>query len=203
MLATTIALALGLLLKLPCVGAVDTGASRPSLLCYSDIPVLYVGRDLTGPSLLPGVEYPVAQAVVMGLTARIANGPLAYFFLNAGVLALAALTTAALLQRMVGSRALYFSLSPALIVYGFLNWDLLPVAISTAAVYVFFSRRELASGALLGLGASTKLYPALFVLPFALQRFAQGKTRAATSLVGASIAVWAALNIPFAFSVST
>jgi uncharacterized membrane protein len=134
----------------------------------------------------------------MGFTARIVNDPLAYFFVNVGVLALAALATALLLHRMVGAYALYFSLSPALLLYGFLNWDLLPVAISTAAVYVFLARRNLASGGLLGLGASTKLYPALFVLPFALDRFMRGRTREAAALVAASLAVWAALNIPFA-----
>ena len=44
------------------------------------------------------------------------------------------------------------------------------VAFATAALLAFFVRRDVWSGVLLGLGAATKFYPALLVVPLIAQR---------------------------------
>jgi uncharacterized membrane protein len=201
LIATAIALSLAFAGKLPC--ALDRNAPRVGLenLCYTDIVTLYVARslgdtDLTNP--LPAVEYAVGQALLMGVPARLAGSAEGFFLLTAALLSAAALLTAALLHRLVGRRALYFALAPTLVAYAFLNWDLVAVVLSVAAMTAYFSRRDAAAGAFVGLGAAVRIYPALFVVPLALGRLHEKDKRAAVVLVATSAATWLVLNVPFA-----
>jgi uncharacterized membrane protein len=66
------------------------------------------------------------------------------------------------------------------------------------ATLAFFRERNGWSGALLGLGAAAKAYPALLVVPFAVDRLRRGRRREAALLVGAAAAAWLAVNLPFA-----
>src|SRR5919106_1683310 len=70
-----------------------------------------------------------------------------------------------------------------------------------AALYASDDRdrgRDGAAGILLGLGAATKLYPALLVIPFALGRWRQGRPGDARRLIGVAALTWAGVNLPFA-----
>jgi hypothetical protein len=58
-------------------------------------------------------------------------------------------------------------------------------------------RRDVASGILLGLGAATKIYPAIFVIPFAAERLREGRRRDAIRLVAAAAATWLVVDLPF------
>jgi uncharacterized membrane protein len=134
-------------------------------------------------------------------TMRLAAWPVdsfsGFFYANAFFLIVAGGVTAVALHRMVGARALYFALAPSLIVYAFLNWDLLAVALATGATLAFLHKRDTASGILLGLGAATKFYPVLFVVPFAAERLRTGDKKGALKVAGWTLASWAVVNLPF------
>jgi hypothetical protein len=60
---------------------------------------------------------------------------------------------------MAGRRALFFALAPTLLLFGFLNWDLVPVAFATAVTLAYLARRDGWAGLLLGLGAVANSTP--------------------------------------------
>jgi uncharacterized membrane protein len=102
------------------------------------------------------------------------------------------------LYLMVGSRALYFALAPTLAIYAFINWDLVAVALATAATLAYVRRRDVWSGVLLGLGAAAKLYPALLVIPFVAGRLRAREPDRGIHLAWAAAGSWLAVNVPFA-----
>jgi len=206
----TATLALGLAIKAPCAGG-DWGDGRQyRRLCYSDIVPLLGAEQLEG-DRLPYLdacvesdgqcdEYPVLSMYTMRAAAWISNGVLGFFVANVAFLVIAAFVTTVCLYLLVGGRALYFALAPTLAIYGFMNWDLVPVALATAATVLYARRRDVASGILLGIGAAAKLYPALFVIPFVAGRFRVRDPDAGIHLAWASIGTWLVLNLPFALA---
>jgi len=89
-----------------------------------------------------------------------------------------------------------FALSPALLVTGLVNWDLLAVVFVAGALWAWSRDRPLLTGVLIGLGTATKLYP-LFLLGGVLviclrQRRYQPFGLAALGAAGA----WLLANLP-------
>ena len=174
--------------------------ARP-MLSYTDIVPLYHSEGLDR-GLVPYVqepnEYPVVTGLFMWAMALPGGGLHGFFLASSAALAILGLLTAWLLYRAVGKRALYFAAAPALLLYGLLNWDLLVVFLATAATVAFLRRRDGAAGVLLGLGAAAKVYPALLVIPFVLQRLGEGRRDRATRLALLAAGVWIVVNLPFA-----
>jgi uncharacterized membrane protein len=211
LLATGIVLVLGLAVKQPCASGNWGDGRQYRRLCYSDIVPLYGTERLAGgrlPYLDPcpadaGTscdEYPVLTMYLMRLTAWMSTGYASFFYVNALVLAGFAFLTAWLLYRIAGARALYFALAPSLLIYGFVNWDLLAVVLATAGTYAYLRGRDGTSGVLLGLGAAAKLYPALFVIPFALGRWRERRPGAGATLAASTALAYVAVNLPFALA---
>ena len=193
-------LLLGALLRAPCADLGDAG--DPALrvrLCYTDITALWHDRALGDrfPYVQAGNEYPVGTGLLMGLTALPVSDDSAYLLVNEVVLSLAALAVALLLYRSVGTRALYFSAAPALVVYGFLNWDLFAIALSVGAVTALLAGRDRLSGALAGLGAAAKVFPALLLPGFVLERERAGERRGAGRVAIWAALAWIVINVPF------
>ena len=92
--------------------------------------------------------------------------------------------------------AALFALSPALVLTGLVNWDLLAVTAVAGALWAWSRDRPVLSGVLIGLGAATKLYP-LFLLGalrvVCLRRRRLGAFAAAT---GAAAGAWLLANLP-------
>lgn len=206
--ATATTLAAGALVKAPCATGNWADGRQYRRLCYSDIVPLYGTEHLQGgrlPYLNPCPtatggrcdEYPVLTMYLMRLAAWIGHGYGGFFWANAFLLSLLGLATAWMLFQTAGERALYFAIAPTLLVYGFVNWDLLAVALATAGTLFYFRDRDELSGALLGLGAAAKLYPALLLIPFLLGRVRQRRTAGAVSLVVWSAIAYAVVNAPF------
>jgi uncharacterized membrane protein len=183
--------------------------SQAAALCYSDVLTLYGTESLQGHRLPylqpcpplhgnPCDEYPPVTMYTMWLGALVASGYRTFFYANAFLLSMAALTTAACLYFMAGSRSLYFALAPTRLLYGFFNWDLVAVGLATAATLAFVSRRDGVSGILIGLGTAAKLYPALLLIPFVIQRLREGNVHRAVRLAWAAMGAWLAVNLPFA-----
>jgi hypothetical protein len=204
--ATMATLAAGYLLKLPClVGPWD--GRQYTQLCYSDVAALYASDDRDRgldedrfPYLEASNEYPLLTGLAMGAAAGPADSFPSFFNWTAILLAAAALVTSWALHRMVGRTALFFALAPSLAIYGFMNWDLLAVALATAGTLAFLRGRDVHSGVFLGVGAAAKLYPAFLLMPFAAQRLLEGGRRHAGRLVAVAAGTWLALNLPFALA---
>jgi uncharacterized membrane protein len=175
-------------------------------LCYSDIVPLYRAEGLADghvPYLDVRNEYPVGTGLFMWGTAQFADTGGGFFVANAVALSVAALATSWLLFRAVGgARSLLFALAPTLALYAFLNWDLLVLALATAATVAFVRRRDGTAGVLLGLAVAAKLYPVLLLLPFALQRRREGDARGAVRLAAWTGATWLVVNLPFMVAAS-
>ena len=201
--ATAVTLAAGALLKAPCAAG-DWGDERQyHRLCYSDIVPLYSGRELDRdrfPYVEAENEYPVLTGLAMAVAAVPASSHAGFFWWTAILLSAGALATAWALFRLAGPYALLFAAAPTLALYSFMNWDLVAVALATLGTMLFIRGRNGWSGILLGLGAAAKLYPALFVIPFAAQRLREGRRGAALAVAVWSAGAWAAVNLPFALA---
>jgi uncharacterized membrane protein len=191
----------GVMLRTPCVSGDWSTGVQYERLCYTDVLPMYTERGL-GRDRIPYLdapnEYPVLTGAFIAVTGLPAGNAGTYFAVSMLGLAAFAVVVTWLLFRLAGWRALVFAAAPSLVVYSFVNWDLLAVALAVAATFSFVRRRDAASGVLLGLGAAAKLYPALFVLPFAWQRWREDDRGAAGRIVFASAAAWAAVNAPVA-----
>ncbi|HJV04237.1 MAG TPA: glycosyltransferase 87 family protein [Actinomycetota bacterium] len=205
--ATFLTLALGYLLKSPCLDPTTWDGGQYRLMCYSDVAALYGSSDrdrgLTD-DRIPYVdarnEYPVLSGVAMWVAAIPSTSFVSFFNWTAVLLSACALVTAATLHRLVGARAMFFALSPTLALFGFVNWDLLAVALATLATAALLRGRSLTTGALLGLGAAAKLYPALLVPPFAGSSHRREGLRGASAVAVGAVLAWVAVNLPFALA---
>jgi hypothetical protein len=204
-------LAVGMVFRWPCAVG-DWNDGRPFTRgCYTDLVGLIQSEQLTGnrlPYLDPCVgvaedstcdEYPVITMWTMRIAAW-ASGPdtTRFFFANAILVFLAAFWTALCLHLMVGRRVLYFALAPTLALAATNNWDLIAVALTTAATLAYLRRRDVWSGVLLGLGTAAKLFPALLVIPFVAGRFRGREPDRGIHLAWAAAGTWVVLNLPFA-----
>jgi uncharacterized membrane protein len=203
-------LALGAAVKGPCASGNWNDLRQYRHLCYSDIvPLLGTEQLTTGrlPFLDPCApsdghcdEYPVVSMYAMRLAAWASDTLPGFFWANVVLLSICAAIVAVCLYLLVGPRALVFALAPTLLVYGFMNWDLLTVAFATLATLAYLNRRDVWSGVLLGVGAAAKIYPALFVVPFVLGRFKERDPDAGIHLAWAAAGTWIVVNAPFAFA---
>lgn len=201
LVATLFTLLIGFVHKSQCLLGDFNERAFGGISCYTDLVPLYRASGLADrklPYLEAPNEYPVGTGSFMWVTSLPGRGEGDYFLANAVALSGLAVLTAWTLHRLVDRRAMFFALAPTLGLGAFLNWDLLAVALATGATLAFLSRRDRTTGVLLGLGAAAKLYPALLLVPFAVQRVAEGDRRAAIRMLGWAAASWVLLNAPFA-----
>lgn len=177
----------------------DLTTRTVTLLCYSDLIPLYEAEELDAgkiPYLEAANEYPVGTGLFMWIASWPVDNAHTFYAVNALFLMVFGLATAWLLYETVRDRALFFAAAPTLALYAFLNWDLLAVALMTAAVVAFLRGRDAASGALVGLGAATKVFPALVLPPLVLDRVRARSLRAGALVLVAAGGTWLALNLP-------
>ncbi|MFF3872997.1 glycosyltransferase family 87 protein [Streptomyces sp. NPDC001978] len=215
--------ALGLVQKAPCYdGAWFFGASSQyTHACYSDIPHLYQGRGFADGLVpyfdkLPGdmdyLEYPVLTGVFMQVAAWLtpSSGSIQhqeqwYWFVNAGMLMVCAAVVAVCVTRTHRRRpwdGLLVALAPAFVLTATINWDLLAVALTAAAMLMWSRGRPLAFGVLLGLATAAKFYPFLLLGPLFVLCWRAGKWREFIQAVGGAVIAWLVVNLPvmlFAF----
>jgi uncharacterized membrane protein len=99
---------------------------------------------------------------------------------------------------MLGGKPLWFALAPTLIIYGFMNWDLLAVALATGGLLAFARRRDGWAGVLIGLGAAAKFYPALLLIPLIAARMHDREPDGAIRIGWSAAGTWLTVNLPFA-----
>jgi len=133
-----------------------------------------------------------------GLVPKV-NAVESYFNVTALLLALSALVVTWAVYHLTGRRpwdAAMVALSPVVLVHAYTNWDLFAVAFATGALLAWQRQVPWLAGVLLGLGASAKLYPALFLLPLGLLCLRCRRMYEFWQvLLGAAVA-WSAVNVP-------
>ncbi|HSE70135.1 MAG TPA: glycosyltransferase 87 family protein [Nocardioidaceae bacterium] len=122
-----------------------------------------------------------------------------YFVVTAVLLAGAALLAAWFLAGAHRGRpwdAMLFAASPALVLTGLINWDLLAVAMVAGALWAWARGRPVLAGVFIGLGTATKLYPLFLLgalLVVCLRRREVGRFLAAAA---AAVLTWLVANAP-------
>ncbi|MGW0086046.1 glycosyltransferase family 87 protein [Streptomyces sp. NPDC003393] len=209
--------ALGLVQKAPCYhSAWFFGASSQyTKACYSDIPHLYQGRGfadglvpyfdkLTGD--MPYLEYPVLTGVFMEVASWLTphSGTIQhqerwYWMANAGMLMVCAAVIAVCVVRTHARRpwdGLLVALAPAFALTATINWDLLAVALTAAAMLMWSRQRSLAFGVLLGLATAAKLYPVLLLGPLLVLCWRAGRWRDFGRALAGTVVAWLLVNVP-------
>jgi uncharacterized membrane protein len=209
LVALAATLTVGGAIKQPCAGGDWSDGRQLSRFCVTDIVGVYGFERLDGPRL-PYLdacdqsqqvcdEYPPLTMYTMRIAAWMTPGSVSGFYLvNVLFLVLCAVAIALMLFALAGWRALFFVLAPTLVLYAFINWDLIAVALATAGVFAYLRRRDGWAGIFLGLGAAAKLYPLLLIVPLVAGRRAAGERDGARRLVLAAAGSWFVVNLPFA-----
>jgi hypothetical protein len=210
--------------KTPCLAGPydDLGSTKAadlghSLVCYTDVQQLWLGRGIgegsfpyvhgywepdpngygTGTVMYGAIEYPVVTGLFMWVAKQPAHNVADYVLWTTLFLAPFAAATAWFLARLTRWRVFIWAAAPALIFYSAYNWDLLPVAMCAGAVYAWARGRSLVAAALFGLGAATKIYPGFFLLPMVLERLISRDVKGAAKVAGVGAGTWLAVNLPF------
>ena len=89
-----------------------------------------------------------------------------------------------------------FALSPALLLTGLVNWDLLAVVLVAAALWAWARGRPVLTGVLIGLGTAAKLYPLFLLGGVLVICLRQRRVREITLVALAAALAWAAANLP-------
>ncbi|MFJ4842952.1 glycosyltransferase family 87 protein [Streptomyces sp. NPDC088746] len=211
--------ALGMVQKIPCYDwAWFRGtSSQYAHACYSDIPHLYVGRGFAD-GLVPYfdrlngdmayLEYPVLTGLFMQVASWLTLTPSSdpaqqreqmYWMVNAGMLMICAVVIAVCVARTHRRRpwdGLLVALAPALALTATINWDLLAVALTAAAMLMWSRGRSVAFGILIGLATAAKLYPVLLLGPLLVLCWRAGKWREYGTALLAAAAAWLVVNLP-------
>lgn len=212
--------ALGMVQKFPCYdGGWFFGAGGQYVgACYSDIPHLYTGRGFADGAIpyresivqfssgMEFLEYPVLTGLFMQVAAWLTPGSeqmmheqQMYWLVNSGMLMACAAVLVVCVARTHRRRpwdALLVALAPAFALTSTINWDLLAVALTAAAMLMWSRSRPLAFGLLLGLATAAKLYPVLLLGPLLLLCWRAGRWREFLTAVAGTAAAWLATNGP-------
>ena len=203
--------ALGSVAKAACrAGAWNVGVEQYQAHCYTDIYPLYFYEGLSAgqvPYIGHHVEYPVVMGAVMQAAAWVAK-PVTdpavrgreFYDVTVALLAVClvvgVLATAYCAGRTWRWTGLIVALSPGLVLAAFINWDLLAMALTMAALAAWAARRPVVAGLLLGLAVATKFYPVICVVPLFVLCLRAGRLREFWLTAGSAAAAWLAVNLP-------
>ncbi len=213
---TTFTLLLAFAQKAPCVTGDWTGYKQYTHVCYSDVVPLWSDERLdvgAVPYRDTAVEYPVLTGGLMEVTALLTQAVhvlksdwpevVVFAALTAILLAVCGCVVTACTAYASRRRpydAALFALSPLLVFHAFSNWDLLAMALTSAALWAWSRRRPVACGVLIALGTAAKLYPALLLLPLVVLALRSRRWAPAIWAVAAAALTWLAVNVPIALA---
>ncbi|MEV5591028.1 glycosyltransferase 87 family protein [Nonomuraea pusilla] len=209
--------ALAYVVRLPCrTGGWNDQVSTYTNFCYTDIYPLYFDRQLATQNPYfahvpfdKQVEYPVVLGEVMQAIAWVARhlesdvvAQAVRFYDLTVVLLGACLVAGVLLMAAVAGPArrwdaLWYAISPAVVLAAYINWDLVAGALSMGVLLAWKRQRQVLAGVLLGLAIATKFYPLMFVGALFLLTLRTAKWRPFLVTLGATAGAWLAVNLPF------
>lgn len=210
-LFTVLAALAGVLVKSYCRANGWESPTQFYATCYSDFPELFRSRGLADgaiPVLGNQFEYPVLVALIAGVTAWLIPGEgategrvLAYFDVNAALLAAVAMMAVLATARMAGRRpwdAAMVALAPGIILAGTINWDLWAAALLAVGMWLFARQRLASAGVMIGLATAAGPYALLVLGAMFLLAVRTGRFRPLLRTAGAAGITWLAINLPFA-----
>ena len=169
-------------------------------LAYSDIYRLYAERGLFGhplPYIHAAIEYPVVTGLFIWV-ASLAPGVQAYFLVSAIGLLVAGLLALRLLRDLVPRTYHFFALTPMLLVYSLLNWELLGIFLLVLGWWLVRRDRWVAGGVAFALGTFAKLFPAIAVPFLAAELLRHRQPRRLAQAAAAFVVTSLVVNLPFA-----
>ncbi|HEY6933644.1 MAG TPA: glycosyltransferase 87 family protein [Marmoricola sp.] len=92
--------------------------------------------------------------------------------------------------------AMAFALSPALLLAGLINWDLLAVACTAGALWAWSRGHPWLAGVLVGVGMATKLYPLFLLGAFLVVALRRRRLPWAAYATGGAALAWLLLQLP-------
>ncbi|MGY0230324.1 glycosyltransferase family 87 protein [Longispora urticae] len=177
-------IALNWLQKSPCMDGAWVDNVQYKKGCYTDVLALYYAEHLSD-GMIPyvdfPVEYPVLTGAFMGLLGLpvhalgvknpAINQAMLFYNVNAVVLGILGVITVAILLALRRRRpwdAALLACAPAMLVTATVNWDLLVLCLTAAAMLFWARKRPVLAGLFLGLAVAAKFYPLLMVGPLLL-----------------------------------
>ncbi len=208
-LLTLLTSLLGFWQKSPCRVHPWTEEYQYTRACYTDVFALYFAERLNegrAPYLEHPVEYPVVMGLVMQASAEVVEvfppdqRPRRFYDVTWALLTACAVVVTVTTVRLAGRRRVWdaalLAASPGLLLHGSTNWDLVATALAGLGLLAWARRRPVLAGALLGLGAATKLYPVLFLVPLLALCWRAGRLRAGVQAAGATVVATLAVVAP-------
>jgi len=92
--------------------------------------------------------------------------------------------------------AMAFAASPAVLLAGLVNWDLLAVLFTAGALWAWARGRPVLAGVMVGLGFATKLYPLFLLGAFLIDAVRRRRPDQVAVAAVATGAAWFAVNLP-------
>ena len=169
----------------------------PVVIGYFAYGTAWITRTLAGsPDLTE--RRAVAGDQVYGQPGVVAESSL-YFIVTAVLLAPFALLAAWFLAGVHRRRpwdAMLVAASPALLLAGLVNWDLLAVTAVAGALWAWSRGRPVLSGVLIGLGTATKLYPLFLLGALLVVGVRRRRLPAFAAAAAAAAGAWLVVNLP-------
>ena len=93
--------------------------------------------------------------------------------------------------------ALWYAISPAVVLAAYINWDLVAGALCMGMLLAWSRGRHIIAGVLLGLAIATKFYPLMIIGALFLLTLRTARWRPFLVAMAAAAAAWLAVNVPF------
>ncbi|MFI7423606.1 glycosyltransferase family 87 protein [Nonomuraea sp. NPDC049684] len=208
---------LGYVVRLPCrTGGWNDQVQTYTNFCYTDIYPLYFDRQLATQNpyfadvpFEKQVEYPVVLGEVMQAIAWISRKleldqvaqAVRFYDLTVLLLGICLVAGVLLMAAVAGPTrrwdALWYAISPAVILAAYINWDLVAGALSMGMLLAWARRRQVLAGVLLGLAIATKFYPLMFLGALFLLTLRTARWRPFLVTLGSAAGAWLVVNVPF------
>lgn len=176
--------------------------------CYSDLPSLFGERGMVDnkwpyASDTNAVEYPVLTGLVMYATSFLAHSSISYFNFNAFLLALLFIGLIFIVYRIKPEFTYLLPVAPAMVASLYINWDLWAIITMMLAIYWFDRKQYTYSSLALAVSISTKFMPVFLLLPILFILWRSNQIRELVKYALTTIAIWLAINLPFALTTPT
>ncbi|MBM6622500.1 DUF2029 domain-containing protein [Micrococcaceae bacterium RIT802] len=207
---TVIAAVVAILAKNMCRTLGWGGSNGYIWACYSDWSALFHARGFDANAFAPFAdgaqfEYPVLMSAVASFAAMLVvpgdyDRTLAFFDVNLLLVVILWFIIVIATARTAGRRpwdAAMVALAPGIILASTINWDMWAVMFLALALLAFARDRPVAAGILIGLGASMKVYPILFLGVVLVLALRTGRWRPLLQVAGGTAGAWLVVNLPF------
>ncbi|MDJ0312081.1 glycosyltransferase 87 family protein [Arthrobacter sp. H35-D1] len=209
-LMTAVSAIIAIMTKSHCRTSGWATPDQQSTVCWSEFPNSFVDDKLGTlfPFLSQGspFEHSVVAGWVAGITAALTSGSgdgalrqLAFFDLNAALIAVVWILTVIVVARTAGRRiwdAALVAASPLLMLVAYVSWDFWAAALVSLALYFFARRRTLWAGAVLGVASMAAPYPVLVLLALVFLGIRARRVTKMLEMFGAALIAWLLVLAP-------